>query len=207
MTGCSSVGEQHTSVGRACLRSTGLLTFSGGKPQVDSHPDNYTMKIFDWITLFQHFKCTYVDSIDMDRADNSKHGNIPYLILLFKYLEQWKGAHDGQFPSNYHEKKAFKKLIRQGIRANNEGVSLEKDNFDEAIASVNSSLVLSSIPAEVRKVFEDQCCTCINSTFWLLVRALKKFVASEAKGLLPLRGTIPDMTSSSDMYIPLQWIY
>ena len=75
---------------------------------------------------------------------------------------------------------------------------------------MNSSLVLSSIPAEVQKVFEDQCCTCIytnSSTFWLLVRALKEFVASEGKGLLPLRGTIPDMTSSSDTYIQLQRIY
>ena len=108
------------------------------------------------------------------------------------------------------EKKAFKELIRQGIRANEEGVPFEEDNIDEAIASVNSSLVLPSIPAEVQKVFENQCCTCINtnsSTFWLLVRALKEFVASEGKGLLPLRGTIPDMTSSSDMYIQLQRIY
>ena len=39
------------------------------------------------------------------------------------------------------------------------------------------------------------------------MRALKEFVASEGKGLLPLRGTIPDMTSSSDMYIQLQRIY
>ena len=60
---------------------------------------------------------------------------------------------------------------------------------------------MSSISAEVQKVFEDQCCTCINTnsdTFWLL--AFKEFVAAEGKGLLPLRGTIPDMTSSSDIY-------
>ena len=137
---------------------------------MESHPDNY----HEDLRLDHPFPALqeYVDSIDMDGADNTKHGNIPYLVLLFKYLEQWKAAHNGQFPSNYREKKAFKELIRQGIRANEEGVPLEEDNFDEAIASVNSSLVLSSIPAEVQKVFEDQCCTCINtnsSTFWLLV--------------------------------------
>ena len=70
-----------------------------------------------------------MDSIDLDGADNSKHGNIPHLVLLFKYLEQWKGAHDGQFPSC--EKKTFKELIRQGIRANKKGVPLEEDNFDD----------------------------------------------------------------------------
>ena len=58
---------------------------------------------------------------------------------------------------------------------------------------MNSSLVLSSIPAEVQKVFEDQCCTCINTNSNTL-----------CKGLLR---TIPDMTSSSDMYIQLQQIY
>ena len=57
----------------------------------------------------------------------------------------------------------------QHFKPNEEGVPLEEDNFDKAIASVNSSLVLSSIPAEVQKLFEDQCCTCINtnsSTFF-----------------------------------------
>ena len=42
-------------------------------------------------------------------------------------------------------------LLRQGIHANEEGVPLEEDNFDEPIAGVNSSLVLSTIiPAEVQ---------------------------------------------------------
>ena len=80
---------------------------------VESHPDNY----HEDLRLDHPFQALqeYVDSIDMDGADNTKHGNIPYLVLLFKYLEQWKAAHNGQFPSNYREKKAFKELIRQGI--------------------------------------------------------------------------------------------
>ena len=131
MTGCSSVGEQHTSVGQLCL--CGLLGYLhlviASHEVVESHPDNYIYH--EDLRLDHPFPALqeYVESIDLDRADNTKHGNIPYLIHLFKYLEQWKGAHDGQFPSNYCEKKAFKELIRQGIRANKEGVLLEKNNL------------------------------------------------------------------------------
>ena len=193
-------------------RTYGLLGYLrlvvGSHEVIESHPDNYheDLRLDNPFPALQR----YANSIDLEGADNTKHGNVPYLILLLKYLEQWKSTHDGQFPSNYREKKAFKELIRQGIRSNEDGVPLDEDNFDEAIASVNSSLVRSSIPSEVQKIFEDQCCTCINidsSIFWLLARALKEFVVSEGNGLLPLRGTIPDMTSSSDMYIQLQRIY
>ena len=58
---------------------------------VESHPDNYheDPRLDHPFPALQE----YVDSIDMDEADNTKHGNIPYLILLFKYLEQWKALH------------------------------------------------------------------------------------------------------------------
>ena len=175
---------------------------------VESHPDNY----HEDLRLDHPFSALhqYVDSIDLKNSDNTQHSNIPYLVVLFKYLEEWKATHDGQLPRNYREKKSFKELIREGIRTNKEGVPLEEDNFDEAIASVNSVLVPTSIPSEVQKIFDDQCCTRISgdsNSFWLLARALREFVASEGKGRLPLRGTIPDMTSSSDMYINLQRLY
>ena len=101
MTGCSSVGEQHTSVGRLCL--CGLLGYLhlvvASHEVVELHLDNChkNLRLDHPFPALQE----YVESIDQDGADNTKHGNIPYLVLLFKYLEQWKGAHDGQFPSNY----------------------------------------------------------------------------------------------------------
>lgn len=43
-----------------------------------------------------------------------------------------------------------------------------------------------------------------SSNFWILARAVKEFTASEGKGNLPLRGTIPDMIADSDKFIKLQ---
>ena len=134
-------------------RTYGLLGYLrlvvGSHEVIESHPDNYheDLRLDNPFPALQR----YANSIDLEGADNTKHGNVPYLILLLKYLEQWKSTHDGQFPSNYREKKAFKELIRQGIRSNEDGVPLDEDNFDEAIASVNSSLVRSSISLQSRE--------------------------------------------------------
>merc|ERR1711931_284077 len=40
-----------------------------------------------------------------------------------------------------------------------------------------------------------------------MLNAVKQFVNNEGKGLLPLRGSIPDMTADSERYIALQNCY
>ena len=40
--------------------------------------------------------------------------------------------------------------------------------------------------------------------FWLLVAALKAFMANEGAGLLPVSTNIPDMTSESSVYVKLK---
>ena len=175
---------------------------------IESHPDNFHEDLrldcpFD--TLRQ-----YIDSIDIDALDNTKHSNLPYLVVIFKYLEKWKAAHNGSMPKNYREKKEFKEWIHAGIRTNDEGVPLDEENFDEAIQNVNSVLVPRSVPSQVQDIFDDSSCLNLSSessNFWLLVRALRDFVTNEGNGLLPVRGSIPDMISSSDLYIELQKIY
>lgn len=175
---------------------------------VESHPDNYHEDL--------RLECPfpgllrYMGDINMHALDNAKHGNIPYLAVLFKYLEEWRGSHGGEIPKNYREKKEFKELIRSGIRKNEDGVPLDEDNFDEAIQNVNSTIIPTQIPPAVQLILEDSSCTSItpeSSNFWLLARALREFVENEGGGRLPLRGSIPDMTSSSDMYINLQRVY
>ncbi|XP_054816376.1 NEDD8-activating enzyme E1 regulatory subunit AXR1-like [Prosopis cineraria] len=46
-----------------------------------------------------------------------------------------------------------------------------------------------------------------SSDFWVLVAALKEFIANERGGEIPLEGSIPDMTSSTEQYVNLQNIY
>lgn len=175
---------------------------------IESHPDSYHEDLR--IDYPFNSLCDYIDDINIDQLDNTKHANLPYLVVLFKYLEKWKANHDGSAPTNYRQKKEFKEFIRSGVRTNEEGVPLDEENFDEAIKSVNSVLVPSSIPANVQAILTDPCCLSVSTesnNFWLLAQALRDFVAGEANNLLPLRGSIPDMISSSNLYIDLQRLY
>lgn len=175
---------------------------------VESHPDNY----HEDLRLDCPFPSlvNYVDNINLDAMDDTKHGNVPYLVVLYKYLQKWRAAHNGEIPKNYREKKEFKEQIREGIRKNEEGVPLDEDNFDEAIQNVNSIINPTRIPAMVQSILDNHACTSItpeSNNFWLLARAIREFIANEGGGMLPLRGSIPDMTSSSDMYIELSRVY
>ena len=175
---------------------------------VESHPDSYHEDVrldCPFPGLIQH-----MDTYDLDTLENSKHTDVPYLVILYKHLQQWKEGHDGELPKNYREKKELKEMIRRGIRKNDKGVPMDEENFDEAIQNVNSLVIPTSIPKEVQEIFDNALCTYItpdSNNFWLLAKAVKEFVANEGEGQLPLRGSIPDMTSSSDMYIDLQRVY
>ena len=175
---------------------------------VESHPDNAHEDLridVPFPSLIAH-----MDHFNLEGMDNAKHGNVPFLVILFKYLDIWKKTHDGCYPSNYHEKKQFKELLKSGIRTNDEGVALDEENFEEAISNVNSLLVPTTIPSRVLEILNDERSKSLDnhsSNFWILVRALNEFISNEGKGFLPLRGSIPDMTSSSDLYIDLQRVY
>jgi amyloid beta precursor protein binding protein 1 len=67
------------------------------------------------------------------------------------------------------------------------------------------------IPSDVLTVLSDPKCLNLTSgsaDFWIMARALKDFVDGQGDhGLLPVRGSIPDMFSDSKRYIQLQNIY
>ena len=175
---------------------------------IESHPDNYhaDLRLDCPFPTLQ----THVDSIDFDTLDDTQHSNLPFLFILLKYLQTWKSSHGGLIPVSYREKREFKEIIKAGIRVDEDGVALDEENFDEAIKNVNSTILATCIPSAVQSLLEANSCTCItpeSSDFWLLARAVREFVACEGRGQLPLRGSIPDMTSSSDMYVELQRVY
>lgn len=175
---------------------------------VESHPDNY----HEDLRLDCPFPelVRYINKFDLDAMNNTEHGDVPYLVVLYKYLQKWRESHGGEMPKNYREKKSFKELIRGGIRTNEDGVPLDEDNFAEAIQNVNSLIIPTEIPSAVQSILEDPASLYItpeSSNFWLLVRSVREFVTAEGNGRLPLRGAIPDMTASSDKYIELQRVY
>lgn len=173
---------------------------------LESHPDNY----HEDLRLDCPFPelIEYMDKIDLVDLFASQRGNIPYLVFLYKCLVKWRSTHRGQFPCSYVHKKEFKLLIKQDFSS--DGEVAEEDNVEEAIKNVNPKLILTSVPQQVGVVFEDPRCTNItpdSTDFWILARAVRDFVEKEGKGNLPLRGTLPDMISSSGMYVELQRVY
>ncbi|KAK9236603.1 hypothetical protein V1525DRAFT_362529 [Lipomyces kononenkoae] len=164
---------------------------------VESHPDSTVDLRLDcpWPELEK-----FAAAIDLDALDETDHAHVPYVVILLKYLKQWKAAHGGCPPSTYAEKNQFKDLIRSGIR------SADTENFDEAIAAVLRATQETTVPItavlndpRAQNLHED------STNFWILVRAAADFVAKE--GNLPLSGTLPDMKADSLGYIALQNVY
>ncbi|XP_064610476.1 NEDD8-activating enzyme E1 regulatory subunit-like isoform X2 [Liolophura sinensis] len=175
---------------------------------VESHPDN----ALEDLRLDQPFHDLeqFCDSLDLDSMTKKEHSHTPWLVLIYKYLQQWKAQHQGLPPQNYAQKRELKEEIRKGIHKNEEGVPEDEENFEEAILHLNSALVHTQIPPEVKKLLEHESCNNLHSEskpFWILVKALKDFTENEGQGQLPLRGTIPDMTADSERYIQLQNVY
>jgi len=85
---------------------------------IETHPDN---QIPD-LRLDQPFPSLkkYVDSIDLEAMEYKDHAHVPYLIVLYKYLQQWKGEHNGQLPESYKEKEVFRSTVRKGMFTNSQ---------------------------------------------------------------------------------------
>nr|XP_002124435.1 NEDD8-activating enzyme E1 regulatory subunit-like [Ciona intestinalis] len=175
---------------------------------VESHPDN----AHEDLRLLDPFPelVEYIDSIDLEKMDKKQHSHVPYLVILYKFLQAWKNEHGGQAPKNWKEKKLFKEKVLQGVRINEHGMQEDEENFEEASKQVNTALVESKIPENLQQIFNDaKCCNISeNSTnFWILANGLKQFVQNNDKSSLPLRGSLPDMFSDSESYVKLQNIY
>ena len=82
----------------------------------------------------------------------------------------------------------------------------DEENVNEAVKAVNTALNKTSIPASVQKILNDEQCVRLTgkNPFWIMARAVKEFVEKEGNSALPLRGSLPDMTSDSQRYIALQ---
>lgn len=107
------------------------------------------------------------------------------------------------------------KIINEEESAENAIESeIELENFEEAIKSVNTVLISSNkIPSDTYDILNDPVIENLmeskieNSSFWLLVKALKVFLSQKSDGCLPVRGSLPDMTADTTNYVKLQQIY
>lgn len=178
-------------------------------PVVETHPDND----FDDLRLDRPFPAlrAFVDSINMAELTDKEHSHTPYVVILLKALDEWQRQNGSRaLPKSGQEKQAFKALIKGWIRPKGDQGSEDEENFEEAVKAVNKSLSPTEVPHHLKKLFEEEAClniTAESKPFWILIRALKDFVEEEGKGALPVRGTLPDMTSDTDRYVKLLNIY
>ncbi|KAK4386251.1 NEDD8-activating enzyme E1 regulatory subunit AXR1 [Sesamum angolense] len=143
------------------------------------------------------------ETFDLDTADPIVHKHTPYVIILIKLAEEWARNHGGVLPSTREEKKEFKDLIKAKMIASDE------ENFKEAMEASFKVFATRGISPSLQQIINDSCAevNSLSSDFWVLVAALKEFIANEGGGEAPLEGSIPDMTSSTELYVNLQKIY
>lgn len=98
---------------------------------------------------------------------------VPWLLVLNKYLEQWKQENSGRIPSNYKEKTQLRETIRRGNYNNlcrdylkskflHLAMTNDEENFEEAIKSVNTAFGGGKVTADLESIFEDEACTNLN---------------------------------------------
>ncbi|XP_034951344.1 NEDD8-activating enzyme E1 regulatory subunit isoform X2 [Chelonus insularis] len=174
---------------------------------IETHPD-YEMPDLRLDAPFPSLK-DYLDSINLDELDLKDHSHTPYVVILYKYLHQWL-KEKGEMPKNYQEKRQFSEMIRSGIRIDENGHPIEEENFEEAIRAVNTSIGATIVPNNVIEILNDDRCinlTAKSNSFWIIARAIRDFRENEGLGLLPVMGSLPDMTADSQKYITLSQIY
>uniref|UniRef100_A0A803NAM5 NEDD8-activating enzyme E1 regulatory subunit n=1 Tax=Chenopodium quinoa TaxID=63459 RepID=A0A803NAM5_CHEQI len=182
---------------------TGLVRVSVKEHTViESKPDHF----LDDLRLnnpWPELKRWFVESIDINVQDPVSHKHIPYVVILVKVAEEWAQSHGGALPSTREEKKEFKDLLKSKT------IGLDEDNYKEAVDASFKLFAPRGIGPNLMQILKDSCAE-INSNssdFWVMVAALKEFVANEGAGEFPLEGSIPDMTSSTEQYVNLQKVY
>ncbi|KAH7424566.1 hypothetical protein KP509_11G013600 [Ceratopteris richardii] len=181
---------------------TGLIRISLKEHCViESKPDNVIHDLRlqkPWAELKR-----FSDEFDTEIDDSVIHKHIPFAILLIKACEDWRKTHGDSLPSTSKEKAEFKNLLSSKRRG------VDEDNYKEAILSAYRVWSSPTISSELQKILNDSAAEVnMNSPdFWVMVAALKEFIANEGEGDLPLDGTIPDMTSTTEYYVTLQKIY
>ncbi|KAG5578528.1 hypothetical protein H5410_058662 [Solanum commersonii] len=165
----------------------------------------------------------FTETIDLNTTDAVVHKHTPYIVILVKIAEEWANTHGGNLPSTREEKRQFKDLIKSKM------ITADEENYKEAmeasykvfspqgiavnVMSWGQSYAVSkrfhSRSANLQKIIDDSCTEVDSnsSDFWVMVAALKEFIANEGGGETPLEGSIPDMTSSTELYVNLQKTY
>lgn len=126
---------------------------------IETHPDN---EIPD-LRLDKPFETLkkHIDSINLDDLSFKDHSHVPYLLILYKFLERWI-LNKRELPKTYKEKYQLKQMIEEGMRRDESDTRNSEENFEEAIKAVNTCIGHTEIPDNVMNILNDN--QCINLT-------------------------------------------
>lgn len=175
-------------------------------PIVDTHPDPATVQDIRLLSPWPELQAAEKELADLSQLDAHDHGHVPWLLLLLRFLEEWKQSHADKYPTSFEDKKAFQKYVASQARTDSQEGG--EENFDEAVAAVLTSIKAPEIGSGCKALFKMPSCSNLNSessNFWITANAILQFYAQH--GVLPLPGGLPDMKATSSGYIKLQKIY
>ncbi|KAJ6644185.1 Nedd8-activating enzyme E1 regulatory subunit [Pseudolycoriella hygida] len=161
---------------------------------VESHPDDKLKDLrlhHPFPSLKEHLESSDVTS------------KVPWLCVVYKFLQKWRGSDESKVPTTHKEKLELKKLIHSGM-------TKDEENFEEAVVALNSCFSGGRPTKELLEILEDRSCNNLtkeSKLFWILVRSLNDFLNVDSDGWLPVPGVLPDMTAETAHYINLQNIY
>jgi len=167
---------------------------------VESKPDD----LADDLRLFDPFPelAKFSAGVDVASLDEHLHAHVPYVVLLIQHMAKWKAEHGGKTPQSEQERKEFQQQIRRDSPEAKEG------NYIEAIESSYKACAPTEVSHNVKQILADEKArnlTKDSSDFWIMTSAVKEFLAEE--GVLPLNGSLPDMTADTATYMALQTVY
>lgn len=182
-------------------------------PIIESKPDNTKpdLRLAQEDIKFPELH-QYAKSINLNQLDNQEHGHVPYVVILLKALDQWRHAfakgESSKIPKTLDEKSSFRQIIKSMSRNWNNEV-----NFQEADENAYLAYTVEELPFEMQDLLfraEERIKSKKSSlgsvtAFDVLLVSLKRFIDHQER--LPLNGSIPDMTSSTELYISLQSLY
>ena len=157
------------------------------------------------------------NTLNLSEMDDFEHGHVPYILILLKFLEQWKQTvppplyvmltEKHNSPPTMKDRKLLNEMLLKEKR------NIDEENIDEAVAASFRACRKTEIPAPIQQILHDpkaQNLTSESSNFWILAKCVADFVADSegGNGMLPLMGVVPDMKADSNRYILIQnWLF
>jgi amyloid beta precursor protein binding protein 1 len=148
---------------------------------------------------------SYCNNFDLENLDSMEHAHVPYVVLLYKAITQYKRDNNGSLPRKFAEKERFKGVIKSF--SNNVSNEL---NFQEAVREAYRAFTKKVLSVEAEELLKAQKSEELkegSSDFRFLLRALQAFMETSEDANVPLAGQLPDMVSTTQYFIELQKLF